>query len=271
MPSLTPRPPSQRPRVALRPQAFAKRFEGHADGRVAEAHFLGGRAREGLLALCREGVRLAEVLPRALDAAPVKLVELCDDAWKGAGAPALPCAAFQPLLGHPPVQRRVVELLWAGQHDPRAMAGLVAQLRNARPDGDVLFDVVVRAARPRDALVALGARPWPGAPGRDRWVCLHAGARAAQCDVCGLGLRRLLRGYLEADYRPAEVDSAVVKGLEVCRCAPGGTAAPAVRSLGDRPGTGGGVPFANRIFEWGEAIATFWSALSIVPRFIVPV
>ena len=41
---------------------------------------------------------------------------------------------------------------------------------------------------------------------------------------------------------------------------------PAACNLGNYRGTREIVPFVNRTFEWGVAIATFWSVLSIVPR-----
>ena len=43
-------------------------------------------------------------------------------------------------------------------------------------------------------------------------------------------------------------------------------AAPAVRDLGSLRGTRGTVRVVNRTFEWGVAIATFMSVLSVVPR-----
>ena len=45
-----------------------------------------------------------------------------------------------------------------------------------------------------------------------------------------------------------------------------GNANPAARDLGNYRGTGEMVPFVNRTFEWGVAIATFLSVLSVVPR-----
>ena len=42
--------------------------------------------------------------------------------------------------------------------------------------------------------------------------------------------------------------------------------APVVRKLGSHPRTGEIVPFVSRTFEWGVAVATFFSVLSIVPR-----
>ena len=45
-----------------------------------------------------------------------------------------------------------------------------------------------------------------------------------------------------------------------------GNANPAARNLGNHHGTREIAPFVNPTFEWGAVIATFLSALSIVPR-----